>query len=364
MGILRLVLALSVVVGHSGAPILGFSGTDAFSAVQAFFMISGFYITLVLDSKYISFSQNITFWANRFLRLYPAYLIGLALSIIAILLRNEMHDYVQTFDTTSWMAKLFMVSSNLTMLGQDIPYWACVHNAYGGCLNDWNLILDPPTWSLSVELMFYAVAPFIVRQPRRIAVFLLAGLLYHSLASWLHWEALRVPGFVHFDTQKVFYFMFPSSVLFFALGALSYHVVYKRTAEKRKLGVGSYVFLVAVIIWLAEMNSGTFFLGWKEAILLFFAIPVLFNLTTHNRFDRFVGDLSYPIYVVHFPLILVLRKIGFSGASLADAAAAAAIVLAVVIAVFVESPVDKFRQRFARRRIAHAGQVGQMQPCR
>jgi hypothetical protein len=49
MGSLRLFLALSVAFGHFGVP-LGFPTSDI--AVQSFFVISGFYMALVLNEKY------------------------------------------------------------------------------------------------------------------------------------------------------------------------------------------------------------------------------------------------------------------------------------------------------------------------
>ena len=51
MGVLRLFLALSVVNAHGGN-LLGFQLVDPTMAVQTFYMISGFYMALVLHEKY------------------------------------------------------------------------------------------------------------------------------------------------------------------------------------------------------------------------------------------------------------------------------------------------------------------------
>ena len=48
MGTLRLILALSVVYGHAG-DFLGFNLVPGDTAVQAFYAVSGFYMTLVLN---------------------------------------------------------------------------------------------------------------------------------------------------------------------------------------------------------------------------------------------------------------------------------------------------------------------------
>ena len=82
MGILRFLLATSVIIGHS-SPIYGLSLLDAGLAVRVFFIISGFYMTLILNSKY--HVQRGGYWlfvSNRFLRIYPSYLVVLAVSLL------------------------------------------------------------------------------------------------------------------------------------------------------------------------------------------------------------------------------------------------------------------------------------------
>ncbi len=59
MGVLRLFLALSVLLGHTrGHGFLGLSFLDRELALQTFFIISGFYMALVLNEKYKKFLHN------------------------------------------------------------------------------------------------------------------------------------------------------------------------------------------------------------------------------------------------------------------------------------------------------------------
>ncbi len=70
MGILRILLAISVVLAHSSS-IFGFSLVGGQIAVQAFYIISGFYMALILNEKYIGANNSYKlFISNRFLRLY------------------------------------------------------------------------------------------------------------------------------------------------------------------------------------------------------------------------------------------------------------------------------------------------------
>jgi peptidoglycan/LPS O-acetylase OafA/YrhL len=91
MGILRFLLALAVIASHANGigiplphekpyPSWAIFMVDGRQAVALFFIISGFYMAMVLNTKY----QNSTlkFYGNRFLRLWPTYIIILVLACI------------------------------------------------------------------------------------------------------------------------------------------------------------------------------------------------------------------------------------------------------------------------------------------
>jgi peptidoglycan/LPS O-acetylase OafA/YrhL len=65
MGFVRLFLAVSVVAAHSGGPILGIPFIPARQAVLMFYVVSGFYMALILNEKYTTSETNRVFWANR-----------------------------------------------------------------------------------------------------------------------------------------------------------------------------------------------------------------------------------------------------------------------------------------------------------
>ena len=80
MGIIRFILAITIVFVHSPWQGLNlFVGST--NALRLFFMISGFLISYVLIEKK-SYSTTKAFYINRYLRLYPLYLIVAILSIV------------------------------------------------------------------------------------------------------------------------------------------------------------------------------------------------------------------------------------------------------------------------------------------
>ena len=75
MGLLRLLLALAVVADHAGPP-LGWTAlrmTGGPLAVQMFYVVSGFYMALVLNEKYLGAGAWWAFAKSRLIRLYPMY---------------------------------------------------------------------------------------------------------------------------------------------------------------------------------------------------------------------------------------------------------------------------------------------------
>jgi peptidoglycan/LPS O-acetylase OafA/YrhL len=123
MGILRLFLA-SVVIVHDGTfgPFKLITGAEA---VALFFVISGFYMALILNKKY---HNAFLFYSNRFLRLYPTYALVLLGTMIWFLFEWA---YTHQRPPPFWVAEadaqmpiwqwLALQFSNLTMVGQDVP---------------------------------------------------------------------------------------------------------------------------------------------------------------------------------------------------------------------------------------------------
>jgi peptidoglycan/LPS O-acetylase OafA/YrhL len=74
-----------------------------------------------------------------------------------------------------------------------------------------------------------------------------------------------------------------------------------------------------------------------------------------RKVDAFVGDLSYPIYLMHLPAGLVLIAMGFRGAVRGQprffyTALPIILLLAWALAQFVERPIESIRRRIKARR--------------
>ena len=182
MGMLRTLLALSVVLDH-----LGGGTTDWLVggrlAVQLFYVISGFLISYVLTATDHYRGAPGRFYANRALRLYPVYLAVAALTLLAYAAGGDA--FWRVYDGLPLAATLFLALSNLVILGQDwLMFFGIDHGAlaFTGSFarSDVPLyqgLLVPQAWTLGVEMSFYLIAPFVLHSPRRLRVLSLIHIL-------------------------------------------------------------------------------------------------------------------------------------------------------------------------------------------
>src|SRR5580704_3613489 len=221
MGALRLLMALSVVAGHTSA-IRWLPLAQAGAAVQIFFVISGFYMALILNEKYVGTGSYRIFIANRFARIYSVYFaVAAATAILALSLHTDIKlfdpEHLAAFGTR---AKVFIFGSNIAIFGLDsfdflaVEDKALVFAQMGAAhsLHFDEMRLVPQAWTLSLELMFYLIAPLIVRQVRLLWIVGLSSLVLR-IALWQG----------GLDDKIWSYNFFPTSLAFFALGALLYH---------------------------------------------------------------------------------------------------------------------------------------------
>lgn len=134
MGCLRLLLALSVVIGHT-SPIFGIRLVSGAAAVETFFMISGFYMALVINEKYFAEGQALKssyklFIEARAMRLYPLYALILVLTVAvqaALIgpavgtgaLAPALGFWMQNLHQMHWPSLLLLAGVNLSLVGQD-----------------------------------------------------------------------------------------------------------------------------------------------------------------------------------------------------------------------------------------------------
>ena len=315
MGLLRVFLAMVVLVAHAGG-FGGYSPLNGPLAVQAFFIISGFYMGLVLNERYDRPETNGIFWLNRGLRIYTSYyvilLLYLAIYAVGSLAGQGSPLDIYASDGLPLSEKLALGLLNLTVIGQELPDFLGIaggHLAWQAHIAGPDgtagaYLVIPPAWSLSLELCFYALAPFLVRRSAAsIAAMIAASLLLRLVATsiWQIDEAPFSKGFLPFE------------LALFLAGSLAYKAWAAAPERFETPPWRALVLLVPLAAcaypWLAGTTSPfRFFAPERLAFLALvcLALPAVHGWSRHSRIDRSIGELSYPVYLVHglvMPLI-------------------------------------------------------------
>ncbi|MEM6802707.1 MAG: acyltransferase [Bacteroidota bacterium] len=369
MGVIRVLLALSVVIAHSN-PIFGIELVGGPVAVQAFYMISGFYMALILHEKYKKPSQYGLFISNRFLRIYPIYWFILLCSIgLGIIVGMDSGNFLGLealkgdAASMSFSTKSAILWSHLVLFGQDVFMFLGLNLPSGNLeftSNFWEhpapafkYLLVPQAWTIGVELMFYLIAPFLVRRRLR---YLLLLMFASALLRILFYQQ----GFSHDPWSNRF---FPFELFFFLAGSISYRIY--RKADLYSLREPGIPLLFVCIAYLLLYSSLPFSAGLKAVLLyglIFISMPFIFLALKTNRFDREIGEYSYTIYLSHVLIIGLLQAYDIQFLDLATTAIIGSFAFSYLIIRFISNPIEQIRQARVKKKKNYAHKITHTYP--
>jgi peptidoglycan/LPS O-acetylase OafA/YrhL len=325
-------------------------------AIQMFFVLSGFLITAMLASEgdrngRVSLKG---FYSRRAARLLPPLVLTIALLAIYA-------SFVHVADASQRLwgdsaAALFYYADYRQALG---------HQPFFGYLAQ--------TWSLSVEEQFYIIwsvlmVTAVALHRRKLAYgFAIAGLVL-SNADRL-WQVYSSPHFTPALFARLYYaFDTRSDAIFVGclLGLLATDGFLSqwRRRSAQILSVAAVV-SVAFLVWIlfnAPLFQQRLVVWWIPATTLASAIIIVYFVIcprgTGSRFVGlglfvFLGDLTYTLYLVHWPVYLALQP-GANGTHWSywpTELVRLAIIFAIAIASWflIEKPLLRWRQRSAAR---------------
>lgn len=355
MGLVRLLLALSVVLTHCNG-IMGFHFISGDTAVQAFFIISGFYMSLIWNEKYNKKQKAYQlFISNRFLRLYPAYWVVLIITLFSSLLvyiysggqqSGRLHAFLEYSNNLNPASLLFLVFTNIVVFFQDLLMFLGLNSQSGNFFFTpdysgtqpyvFHFLLIPQAWSIGLELVFYIIAPFLVGKRLRILIMAIIGSL--GLRFFLY-----AAGYSHDPWTCRF---FPTELVFFLCGAVSYRF-YKAFGHRDSINRIQIVFFVLVVLYTVLYTLVDFpFKKGVYLLLITFAIPFIFKFSKTSSIDAYLGDLSYPVYISHIFVLNVLAAIGLSSSIYFSIYLIInTILFSVIIYLLIIKRMEKYRQQ-------------------
>jgi peptidoglycan/LPS O-acetylase OafA/YrhL len=292
MGLYRLILALVVVLFHFG----GLPSLSGRTAVFGFFALSGYLMVMVIEKVYSKMRfGSVNFYINRALRIYPIYIFYLLLMVSLIFLRgstgfnvdpNEQTFYLVNNQIQNYTATQYFSE---TVFGLDISKKTLI-NAHSPAI-------IPQAWSLSIEMLFYLTAPFLVFFIRRkwVCPLLLSAALGYIVLTFY----LGLP----FDDYR--YKSFLGSYFMFLIGGL----IYRFRDNIPNIPSKIYLFVFGIALWIILLL--TVFSGDATDLHFYILIVILVGITlvvtqpdilneSYKKLDRKLGDLSYGVFLNHF----------------------------------------------------------------
>ena len=265
--------------------------------VELFFVISGLIISYPFIRAHFSGQRNPSvrnFYLRRVTRLEPPYFLVMIGCYLFLRLTGYVPEATHTFSSTSISLKTSLAASLVYMHGLLL----------GGIPR-----LNPPAWSLEIEIQFYILAPIVllaVLRLRRLAAIvlgiltLIAGSIFASRFLEIQfgpWHAVFLTKFFH---------LFLAGIL---VNVLTFSGILPRGIPRAVWDTG---FIVAIgILYVIDKHQGSMLAAAAQVPCYLALFLAAFEGACFKRFLSLpwiftTGGMCYTIYLIHLPILHVL----------------------------------------------------------
>ncbi len=270
-------------------------------AVDFFFILSGFVIAYAYDDRWTRMSQW-DFYKRRLVRLQPMVVMGSLIGAALFYFQKGPAFPLVASTPVSKMLLVMLIGCTLIPVttGMDIRGWNEMHP------------LDGPAWSLFFEYcanILYAVGLRKLSN-RVLGIFVFVAALFLLQYSVFGGRGDVIGGWSIDPTQLHIGFarlLFPffAGILLMRLG--------KRIEMKGAFAICSLLLIVSLVLPRFGGTEHLWMNGLYEALCIIILFPLIVAIGAGEqrvdgpsiRIARFFGDLSFPLYITHYPLVYI-----------------------------------------------------------
>jgi peptidoglycan/LPS O-acetylase OafA/YrhL len=289
---------------------------DGLDAVGMFFILSGYVLTLQISSQKTKGYAG--FVVRRFFRIWPPFAVAIVLASVLFLSGNLAGIPMRAVGTNLVEPSLSPHSffANLLMIGDP--------NA-----------IDPPVWSLFIEMRVSLVFPLIMMLVLNVNAFLaiFLGLCYSMLVSRLMHSSLGQAVFDFAGTSRFVYLFVFGAALAVANNPIVQFFDRTGVAARTAILLSAIVLLeYRIMPWSAPLKNDIPSVGVALLFLICLRSPTAARVL-ERRPLLFLGRISYSLYLVHYPMLVFVLSV--NAQQLPRPLAASLLVIASIITAWL-----------------------------
>ena len=269
--IIKAISLISVIIYH----LYEYKGT--YIGVVLFFVISGYLITEVLyerDDSYFKFIKR------RYIKIFPPLIAVLTLSYLAFYYFYGFINIKLIFNSLSslfGLSNIYQIYSGMSYFERSGDLFPLLH-----------------TWSLSIEIQFYVVFPFLIYLFKKIKLnikFIAAIIIILSLISG---SIMIYKEYMNYDISAIYYGT-DTRIFSILIGSAFYFLFKNKKLNPKRANILSYVFLgiIVVITLSVDYSSKSNYYGFLYLISILGGFITVTSLKT--GFLDFKGPIAKPL---------------------------------------------------------------------